>query len=340
MRATWLPEVLRAAGQKVALADGWESRGRDLIAVDGVLCHHTAGPTTGNAPSLHVVRDGRPDLAGPLSQLVLGRDGTFYVVAAGRANHAGKGEYRGLTDGNGRLLGVEAENSGRDDDPWLQIQQDAYLAGVAAILRHVGRGAEWAPLHKEFAMPRGRKPDASFDGPAFRESLAAILAGQAPPPGRRTAAVESCPAPGQPVPRPTLRRGANGPLVAEVQRAAAVSPADGLFGPRTEAGVRAMQRARGLVPDGIVGPASWVAVDACAGGPPPPVPANGPLLRRGAGGDDVRRLQDRLRARGFDPGPTDGDFGAGTEVAVRRFQGAAGLAADGIVGRQSWAALG
>src|SRR5262245_36671178 len=85
---TWLPGVLKAAGLKVAVVDGWESRGRDEMGqVVGVICHHTAGPRLGNMPSLRTLIEGRPDLPGPLAQLGLGRDGTYYVVAAGRCNH-------------------------------------------------------------------------------------------------------------------------------------------------------------------------------------------------------------------------------------------------------------
>ena len=54
----------------------------------------------------------------------------------------------------------------------------------------------------------------------------------------------------------------------------------------------------------------------------------------------VTRVQNALKKRGFDPGAVDGRFGAGTENAVRQFQTANGLEADGIVGQATWAALG
>src|SRR5713226_4107492 len=120
----WLPSVLKSAGLKVAVVDGWESRGRgDVGEIFGVICHHTAGPRDGNMPSLRTLIEGRPDLSGPLAQLGLGRDGTFYVIAAGRCNHAGKGVWQGVTTGNFSFIGIEAENTGlMDDSPWPAVQ--------------------------------------------------------------------------------------------------------------------------------------------------------------------------------------------------------------------------
>jgi peptidoglycan hydrolase-like protein with peptidoglycan-binding domain len=255
---TWMPDVLLAAGLKVAKVPGWETRGRrEMGDVRGVLCHHTAGPASGNMPTLNLLMEGRPDLAGPLAQLGLGRDGTFYVVAAGLCNHAGSGGWRGIVDGNTHLIGIEAENTGLAGDAWPAAQVDAYCHGIAALLRHVGQSADFCIGHKEWAP--SRKTDPSFDMPPLRARIAAILAGATPPlapvPAAEPVAVAG------PVARPTLRRGMVNDFVKLVQ-AWCGCKADGWFGADTEAAVREKQRAAGLLPDGIVGPVTWQLVDA------------------------------------------------------------------------------
>lgn len=55
--------------------------------------------------------------------------------------------------------------------------------------------------------------------------------------------------------------------------------------------------------------------------------------------NQVRLIQSRLQALGYQPGPIDGDYGSRTETAVRQFQAANGLKVDGIVGDRTWSAL-
>ena len=68
-------------------------------------------------------------------------------------------------------------------------------------------------------------------------------------------------------------------------------------------------------------------------------PAQTPTLKEGATGYQVKRLQRLLAQRGFDPGATDGDFGANTTKAVKKAQKANGLEADGVAGTLTWHAL-
>ncbi len=63
------------------------------------------------------------------------------------------------------------------------------------------------------------------------------------------------------------------------------------------------------------------------------------ILRRGARGEAVERLQRLLREHGFPTGRIDGRFGPATEAALLAFQRANGLLADGIAGPLTWQAL-
>ncbi|MDH4099803.1 MAG: peptidoglycan-binding protein [Nitrospirota bacterium] len=61
--------------------------------------------------------------------------------------------------------------------------------------------------------------------------------------------------------------------------------------------------------------------------------------RLGSKGTEVSRIQQRLKEEGLYLGPVDGDFGGGTEAAVRVFQAKEGLEVDGNVGPITWKAL-
>ena len=61
-----------------------------------------------------------------------------------------------------------------------------------------------------------------------------------------------------------------------------------------------------------------------------------PLLAKNSGGNTVRAVQALLNGLGYNAGTADGLFGGNTAGAVKRFQAASGIAADGIVGRDTW----
>lgn len=178
---TWLSSVLRAAGLKVEEVDGWELRGHgDVGAIKGVLLHHTAGPRSGNISDLRTLIDGRGQpnpLAGPLCNLGLARDGSWHVIAAGRAYHAGAGLWQGVHDGNSQLVGIEMENTGlSDDNPWPDSQMQSAIKGAAAFLSHVHAAPIMCCAHLEYALPIGRKSDPSFSVGNRNERIKAMVA--------------------------------------------------------------------------------------------------------------------------------------------------------------------
>ena len=133
------------------------------------------------------------------------------------------------------------------------------------------------------------------------------------------------------------RRGDSGLIVIEIQgllAGAGFSPGsiDGIFGSLTESAVRSFQSSEGLGVDGLVDQDTF---DALEEGTSPTG-----IVRVGDRGVVVIEVQSLLTDAGFSSGPIDGFFGSLTESAVRAFQSAEGLSVDGIVGQQTFAALG
>lgn len=153
MRDLGIAQRLRDAGLNVVEVAGWQTRGSDDFDPKGSVDHHTAGARLGNAPSLQICTTGRSDLPGPLCNVLVARDNTCYVVAAGKANHAGLGGWAGLS-GNASVYGVERENVGTVDEPWRPDQTATAAKVHAALIRgratydKVCRHAEWAPTRK------------------------------------------------------------------------------------------------------------------------------------------------------------------------------------------------
>jgi N-acetylmuramoyl-L-alanine amidase len=111
---------------------------------------------------------------------------------------------------------------------------------------------------------------------------------------------------------------------------------DGTYGPSTERAVRAFQDRRSLRVDGRVGPDTWgQLVEASYRLGDRTLYLRAPLQR----GDDVRSLQRKLNALGFDAGKEDGLLGARTDHAIREFQRNVGQGSDGIVGEETLTTL-
>lgn len=140
-----------------------------------------------------------------------------------------------------------------------------------------------------------------------------------------------------------LRRGDFGPDVAEVRatltRLGLLSdpqPSQ-VFDLPVEHAVRAFQQQRGLITDGVVGPATYRALrDATYRLGDRPLAY---LMSQPVTGDDVFALQERLLELGYDAGRPNGEFGQQTEQALRSFQRDYGLIVDGMCGPDTVRAL-
>ena len=109
---------------------------------------------------------------------------------------------------------------------------------------------------------------------------------------------------------------------------------DGDFGESTEDAVKAFQKRNGLTADGKVGDytasklysSSAIAAEE---------DEESTSLKEGSTGEEVVRLQSKLKMMGYYTGNVDGDFGESTKNAVRAFQRANGLTVDGKAGERT-----
>jgi peptidoglycan hydrolase-like protein with peptidoglycan-binding domain len=198
-----------------------------------------------------------------------------------------------------------------------------------------------------FQLQRGIVAD-GVAGPQTYGALNAVSQAPAAP----AAPAPAAPATGLVSGSPSLKVGSKGSKVSALQSAlntlGATLLVDGDFGPKTDAAVKAFQRANGLLVDGVVGPVtagkinsgSATRIGAPAPGPAAPAPAaptpsnrltGNPPLHEGAHGDKVRTLQTQLNVNGAQL-TVDGEFGNKTDAAVRAFQTANGMTVDGMVG--------
>ena len=143
---------------------------------------------------------------------------------------------------------------------------------------------------------------------------------------------------------PTLKKGAQGRPVKRLQHflviggtmsATNTANFDGIFGSGTESALNRFLASGGAPQNGTCDDGVWNWFMDTYNGVA--------TLKKGASGVDVLRMQRMLAANGYmDPanqGNFDSQFGSGTESALKRFQSARGLTADGICGQKSWTSL-
>ena len=107
--------------------------------------------------------------------------------------------------------------------------------------------------------------------------------------------------------------------------------ATGYYGTETETAVKKFQKLNGLAEDGSIGESTRELLYS------PDAAAN--FYAYGEQSDDILVYQQRLKKLGYLTTEPDGSFGADTREAVRRFQEANGLIADGYIGPATATAL-
>lgn len=190
---TWLEDVLRPAlGDRLRTLPGWKDSGvgGTMGQIWGIVWHHT-----GNArESAQSIRNGRPDLAGPLAQLHIAPDGTVTIVAVGPCNHAGRGSWNGLPQDNANSLTIGIECAWPSDtsiteatqtrEPWPDAQIIAMRDTGAAITAYLGVDASRNISHHEWATQgpagwrQGKWDPGNLDMDWFRGEITKAMNGE------------------------------------------------------------------------------------------------------------------------------------------------------------------
>ena len=355
--ASRLERAVKSAGVKYKKVSGWSSRGHGTMgSIQSVIVHHTAGPKSGNSPSLNVVAYGRPGLSGPLAQLFLARDGTVYLVAAGVSYHAGR--VSSSRYANSHAIGIEAENTGlSNDSPWPSGQIDAYAKLCKALCKEFGLSTSRVRGHKEVAVPKGRKPDPSFNMASFRKKVdgakGGVSYGGGTSGGSRSYKSVSY--------GTTLGKYDKGDPVRDWQDFLKAQGydlgkggVDGYFGDSTVSATKKYQKKVGVTVDGMAGKDTWAKAKkdglkwkrkgSASKSAPYPLPKGHfyytedkrNIVHSGYWSKDrpaIRKIQKKVGTG------VDGGYGVKTKAAVMRWQKKHGLKADGAVGPSTWAKM-
>lgn len=349
--AARLERAVKNAGVKYKKVSGWASRGHGTMGrIDSIMCHHTAGPKSGNAPSLNVVAYGRAGLSGPLSQLFLARDGTVYLVAAGVSYHAGRVSSNRYT--NSHSIGIEAENTGvSNDSPWPAHQVAEYAKLCKALADEFNLPISRVVGHKEATS---RKIDPSFSMASFRAKVGGAKGGVSSGGGTSGGSSRSYKSVSYGT---TLGKWDKGSPVKDWQDFLkgqgynlGKGGVDGYFGDSTVSATKKYQKKVGVDVDGMAGKDTWAKAKKdglkwkrkkASKSVPYPLPRGHfyytedkrNTVHSGYWKKDrpaIRKIQKKVGTG------VDGGYGVKTKAAVMRWQKKHGLKADGAVGVSTW----
>lgn len=176
---TWLEDVLRPElGDRLKTLAGWQNRGHgDFKDIRGVMVHHT-GNSRETAQS---IANGRPDLAGPLSNIHIAPDGTVTIVAVGVCWHAGAGSLSWLptNNANWHMIGIEcawptirADGSYDANERWPDAQIISMRDVCAALAKKLDVPVSRVIGHKEWAgAAQGKWDPGNLDMNWFRAEV-------------------------------------------------------------------------------------------------------------------------------------------------------------------------
>lgn len=187
MSAPWIADVAADAfrgvnGFKVDVVSGWRTRSAKTqsFAPIGVMNHHTGPGSYGALLNYMAYNASTAPLCNIATSIPYNGIVRITIVAAGRANHGGKGYYSwtGRDGANYRCIGIENQNNG--SQAWTKQQTEATRILTAALLKHMNRGTNYMIEHKTYAP--SRKPDRhTINLGTERKAVGALMASKPTP---------------------------------------------------------------------------------------------------------------------------------------------------------------
>lgn len=165
---TEMADVIRAAGVPVVEQEGWQTRARSSGGyADGrpwcVMWHHTASAPGADPASDAAYMSYNADAA-PIANILLARDGTAWILAAGATNTNGSGNAMTFSRGtvpadsmNTYAIGMEIQNSGVGE-PYPAVQMDNAFAVSLALCAAYGLTPDDICTHSVYAPSRKIDP--------------------------------------------------------------------------------------------------------------------------------------------------------------------------------------